>query len=91
METGSLKITAVLLSGQELESGGPVHEILCLVSHHSQLNNDMVLEKVILWPPKHGMGVGSWGVKMAGELTWVRTKLQKSTSCLECENISQYG
>lgn len=36
METDSLKITAVLLSGQELELGGPVHMILCLVSHQSQ-------------------------------------------------------
>lgn len=36
METDSLKITAVLLSGQELELGGPVHMLSCLVSHQGQ-------------------------------------------------------
>lgn len=37
METDSLEIIPVLLSGQELELGGPVHTIWCLVSHQSQI------------------------------------------------------
>lgn len=82
METDFLKIIAVLLSGQELELGSPVHMILCLVSHQSQTEQWYGYGKSQFITSQVRVGSWesvSWGVKMAGELTWVRTKFQKST------------